>query len=142
MKTAIRTAAAIVLGMLTAIVLIVAVEMIGAIVHPPPPGFDSSSPEQMHEYVIGIPQWFLAVAVVLAALTVTGVRGDEPLMNEPEVLLYTAWSECPPTLRVLRVNVATPPFSICVPRSALPSINVTEPSGVPLPGDTAATETV
>ena len=69
MKAAIRTVAAIFLGMLTAIVLIVAVELIQSFVYPPPPGFDSSSPEQMSEYVTRIPQWFLAVGVVFWALT-------------------------------------------------------------------------
>jgi hypothetical protein len=69
MKAAIRTVAAIVLGMLTAIVLIVALELIEPIVYPPPPGFDSNSPEQMRDYVALTPQWFLVVGVILWALT-------------------------------------------------------------------------
>jgi hypothetical protein len=69
MKAAIRTLAAIVLGLVVAFALLAAVEYFGSVAHPVPADFDSSSMEQMCEHVARFPQWVLAVSVVFWAMT-------------------------------------------------------------------------
>ena len=55
---------------------------------------------------------------------------------------YTAVMECGPGAREEAANVATPALSAPVPSVVAPSLNVTVPVAVPLPGDTAATVAV
>jgi hypothetical protein len=50
---------------------------------------------------------------------------------------------CDPTDSVARANVAVPePSSVPVPNVVVPSLNVTEPEGMPEAGDTTATVAV
>lgn len=55
---------------------------------------------------------------------------------------YTAVIECDPCASEEVVNVAFPLPSDIVCKTVAPSLNVTEPAGVPLPGGTAATVAV
>ena len=55
---------------------------------------------------------------------------------------YTAVMECGPGAREEAANVATPALSAPVPSVVAPSLNVTVPVAVPLPGATAATVAV
>jgi hypothetical protein len=48
---------------------------------------------------------------------------------------YTAVIECDPTASVDVVNVALPPLSVPVPSTLVPSLNVTDPVGVPVVDD-------
>ena len=68
MSTALRTLAGILVGMFVAIVLVVGVELLSAVVHPPPEGFGGTE-EEMFRHVERYPQWVLAVAVVAWAVT-------------------------------------------------------------------------
>jgi hypothetical protein len=60
--------AGVVVGLVVSFILVVAVEMIGAVVHPTPEGFGGTT-EEMCRHVEGIPPWFLAVAAALWAAT-------------------------------------------------------------------------
>jgi hypothetical protein len=56
---------------------------------------------------------------------------------------YVAVIECDPTLKEDVANVACPdPSSVPVPRVVAPSLNVTIPVGVPLPGEFTVTVAV
>jgi hypothetical protein len=63
-----RLAGAIIAGAVLAMVLIVAIEFFGSIVHPTPPDFQGTM-EEMYRHVERIPPWFLAVAVALWGAT-------------------------------------------------------------------------
>jgi len=62
MRTVLRVIAAVVAGMFLAIVLLVAVELFSAVVHPTPEGFTGTQ-EEMCQHVERYPAWVLAVAV-------------------------------------------------------------------------------
>jgi hypothetical protein len=62
MKAALRTLAAVFIGLLVAFVLVVAVELFGSVVHPLPEGFGGTM-EEMCLHVERFPQWVLAVVV-------------------------------------------------------------------------------
>lgn len=62
MKAAMLTVAAVFLGLLVAFVLVVAVELFSAVVHPLPEDFGGTM-EEMCRHVERYPQWVLAVAV-------------------------------------------------------------------------------
>lgn len=62
LKAALRTLAAIVAGLLLAFALVVAVELLSAVVHPLPEGFGGST-EEMCRHVERYPPWVLAVVV-------------------------------------------------------------------------------
>lgn len=68
MKTAFRTLAAIVAGLAVAFVLVVAVELFSAVVHPVPEGFTGTQ-EEMCLHVERYPAWVLGVAVLLWGAT-------------------------------------------------------------------------
>lgn len=68
MATVLRAAGGIIAGVLTAFVLIVAVELFGAVVHPVPRDFGGTQ-EEMCEHVARYPHWVLAVVVVAWAGT-------------------------------------------------------------------------
>jgi hypothetical protein len=68
MAKAFRVAAAIVVGMIVAFILIVAVELFGAVVHPVPPDFKETM-EEMSLHVASYPQWVLALVVPAWAAT-------------------------------------------------------------------------
>ena len=67
--TALRAVAAVIAGMLVAFVLVIAVELFSALVHPFPPGFGGTK-EEICQHVERYPQWVLAVAVVAWGATV------------------------------------------------------------------------
>ena len=71
---------------------------------------------------------------VCAKATVTVTAADvlpELFVSPP----YTAVIECGPIASAAVANVATPaPFSVPVPSTLAPSMNVTDPVGTPLPG--------
>lgn len=67
MKVVLRTLAAVVAGMALALVLVIAVEFFGSIVHPLPPNFDGN----MSEHVRRVPHWVLAVVVLAWGATIT-----------------------------------------------------------------------
>jgi hypothetical protein len=62
MATAFRAIGATVAGLLLAFILVVAVEMFGAIVHPVPPDFGGTT-EEMCAHIERFPHWVLAVVV-------------------------------------------------------------------------------
>jgi hypothetical protein len=68
MKTALRTILAVVAGMALAFVLVIAVELFSAVVHPVPPGFTGTM-DEMCEHVARFPHWVLGVAVVAWSAT-------------------------------------------------------------------------
>ena len=55
-----RSAGAMVLGIVVAMVLIVAVEAVSAVLHPFPPGVDPSDMETCREHVANYQKWLLA----------------------------------------------------------------------------------
>jgi hypothetical protein len=65
MKSAVRTLLAVVAGMALAFVLVVAVELFSAVVHPLPADLDGNIPEHVRRY----PDWVLAVAALMWAAT-------------------------------------------------------------------------
>ena len=69
MKPPWRTLLAVVAGMALAFVLIVAVEMFSAVVHPFPPGFDPNAPGSVSAHVQRYPGWVLAVAGLMWGAT-------------------------------------------------------------------------
>lgn len=68
MKTALRTFAGIFAGLLLAFLLIVAVEVFSAVVHPFPENFGGTS-EEVCQHVERYPDWVLAVVVPAWAAT-------------------------------------------------------------------------
>ena len=64
-----RSVGSVILSLLVALVLVIAVEGFGAIVHPVPPGFNGTF-EEMAEHVARSPDWVLAVAAVAWGATV------------------------------------------------------------------------
>jgi hypothetical protein len=62
MRSAIRYVAAVVVGLLLSLMLIVAVELFGGVVHPLPENFGGTS-EEMCRHVERFPPWVLAVVV-------------------------------------------------------------------------------
>jgi hypothetical protein len=62
MATAFRSIAAIIAGIIVALILVVAVELFSSVVHPVPPEFDGTM-EEMCQHVARYPQWVLAVVV-------------------------------------------------------------------------------
>jgi hypothetical protein len=68
MKTALRTLLAVVAGMALAFVLVIAVELFSAAVHPVPPGFTGTM-DEMCQHVARYPHWVLAVVVVAWSAT-------------------------------------------------------------------------
>jgi len=65
MKTALRTILAVVAGMALAFVLVIAVELFSAVVHPVPPGFTGT----LDEHVARYPHWVLGVVVLAWSAT-------------------------------------------------------------------------
>lgn len=61
MATALRFLVAILVASLVTIVLLIAVELFSAVVHPVPPGFENTM-EAMCQHVARYPHWVLAVA--------------------------------------------------------------------------------
>ncbi len=72
MYSALRTLAAVVAGMLVAFVLVMAVELFSAVVHPFPEGFLGTT-DEICRHVERYPQWVLAV--VVAAWAATALAG-------------------------------------------------------------------
>jgi hypothetical protein len=62
MAAAIRGIAAIIAGMIVALIFVVAVELFGAVVHPVPPDFRGTM-EEMCLHVARYPHWVLALVV-------------------------------------------------------------------------------
>ena len=69
MKSTGRTLMAVVAGMALAFVLVVAVEMFSAVVHPFPPGFDPNAPGSIPAHVQRYPGWVLAAAGLMWGAT-------------------------------------------------------------------------
>jgi hypothetical protein len=65
----VRTLLAVVAGMALAFVLVVAVEMFSAVVHPFPPGLDPNAPGSIPAHVQRYPGWVLAVAGLMWGAT-------------------------------------------------------------------------
>ena len=68
MKTALRTVLAVVAGMALALVLVNAVELFSAVVHPFPPGFKYTMDETC-QHVARYPDWVLGVVVMAWSAT-------------------------------------------------------------------------
>ena len=62
MNAILRTVVSVVVGLITAFLLLVTVEAFSAVVHPVPEGF-SHTPEEMCRHVENYPPWVLAVVV-------------------------------------------------------------------------------
>ncbi len=62
MAMVLRCVAALIAGMIVALVLVVAVELFSAVVHPVPPGFQGTK-EEMCLHVARYPAWVLALVV-------------------------------------------------------------------------------
>ena len=69
MKSPWRTLLAVAAGIALAFVLIVAVEMFSAVVHPFPPGLDPNAPGSVSAHVQRYPGWVLAVAGLMWGAT-------------------------------------------------------------------------
>src|SRR5436853_7165800 len=63
MAVGFRTLAGIIAGMLVAFILVVAVELFSAVVHPVPPDFGGTM-EEMCQHVSRYPHWVLALVVL------------------------------------------------------------------------------
>jgi hypothetical protein len=63
MATGLRTLAAIIAGMIVALVFVVAVELFSAVVHPVPPDFGGTM-EEMCQHLSRYPHWVLALVVL------------------------------------------------------------------------------
>ncbi len=63
-----RTLAGVIAGVFTAMILVVAVELICGTLYPPPPGFKGTH-EELCEYAAGYPDWVLAIAAILWGTT-------------------------------------------------------------------------
>lgn len=77
MKTVLRCAAAIVVGLLVLFAMVVGVEMFSAVVHPFPEG-STQTPEEICAHVERYPSWVLAVVVPMwgaAALASVWIAG-------------------------------------------------------------------
>jgi MFS family permease len=68
MRQALRVVLAIGTGLIVALGLVMAIELLSAIVHPFPPDFGGTE-EEMREHIKRYPQWVLAIASVLWAAT-------------------------------------------------------------------------
>ena len=68
MQAAVRTLAAVVIGLVVAFILVVAVELFSSVVHPLPEDFGGTM-EEMCRHVERYPSWILAVVVPAWALT-------------------------------------------------------------------------
>jgi hypothetical protein len=68
MKTALRAIAAVVAAITLAFVLVIAVELFSAVVHPVPQGFTGTM-DEMCEHVARYPHWVLGVVVVAWSAT-------------------------------------------------------------------------
>ena len=68
MRVALRGIAGVLIGLIVAFVLVVALELFSAVVHPVPEGFTGTM-EEMCRLVENYPQWILAVAVAAWAVT-------------------------------------------------------------------------
>lgn len=68
MRTILRASAAVVAGLLLAFILVVALELFSAVVHPVPEDFGETM-EEMCRHVERFPHWVLAVAVLAWAFT-------------------------------------------------------------------------
>jgi len=81
MAKILRSLAAIIAGMIVALVFVVAVELVSAVVHPVPPDFQGTQ-EEMCRHVERIPPWVLALVVpawagtAFAATWVSGRIGN------------------------------------------------------------------
>ena len=69
MKSAVRVLLAVVAGMALAFVLVVAVEVFSAVVHPFPAGVDPNLPGSIPEHVRRYPQWILGLVVLMWGAT-------------------------------------------------------------------------
>jgi hypothetical protein len=69
MRTILRSAGAIVVGLVVASILVVAIEFGSLAVYPLPEDFDKDSFEDLCEYVKNCPAWVLAAAVPMWGLT-------------------------------------------------------------------------
>ena len=69
MRDGLRTVLAVVAGMALAFVLVVAVELFSAVVHPFPPGLDPNAPGSIPEHVRRYPGWILAVCGLMWGAT-------------------------------------------------------------------------
>jgi hypothetical protein len=68
MKTAPWTFLGVVAGMALAFVMVIAVELFGAVVHPVPPGFTGTM-DEMCQHVARYPHWVLGVVVLAWSAT-------------------------------------------------------------------------
>ncbi len=62
MNRALRIIGGVIAGCLVAFIMLIVVEVFGAIVYPTPPNF-SGTMEEMCEHVVSYPQWVLAIVV-------------------------------------------------------------------------------
>ena len=69
MKNVLRIVLAVIAGMALAFVLVVAVELFSAVVHPFPPGLDPNAPGSIPEHVRRYPGWILAVCGLMWGAT-------------------------------------------------------------------------
>lgn len=68
MKTALRTLLGVTAGMALAFVLVIAVELFSAVVHPLPPGFTGTM-DEMCQHVARYPHWVLGIVVPVWSAT-------------------------------------------------------------------------
>lgn len=80
--------------------------------------------------------------VVVSSVLTVCVKAELVLVLKLPSPPYTAVIECDVTLNPFVANVAWPPLSVPVPKVVAPSLNVTVPVGVPLPGELAETVAV
>jgi hypothetical protein len=68
MKTVFRTVLAVVAGVALALVLVIAVELLSAVIHPVPPGYTGTM-DEVCEHVARYPHWILGVVVLAWSAT-------------------------------------------------------------------------
>jgi hypothetical protein len=107
MKAAFRAVAAVFAGLVVAFILVVALELLSAVVHPLPEDFGGTS-EEMCRHVERYPQWFLAVGVLAWAVTAfVGTWIAQRIGN-----LYSAATVGLLLLAALVLNISMLPYPI------------------------------
>jgi hypothetical protein len=95
MATAFRAFCSIVVGVALAFALVIAVELVSAVVHPLPPDFDGSM-DEMCQHVARYPDWVLALVVfawggtTFASTWVTKWIGNRPCAACVGLFLFAA----------------------------------------------------
>jgi len=127
MKTAFRALAAVFVGLLLSFLLVVAVELFSAVVHPLPEGFGGTT-EEMCRHVERYPPWVLAVVVpAWAVAAFVGTWTARRIGN-----LYSAGTVGLQVLMALVFNISELPYPMWFKIANLFAIPVAAAAGARL----------